>query len=210
MGRGKCSLGWGLGRLHHYPTPGATTTQAAGRRCHFQEGPLKDYHDPQWVEKRTGTIRAAERGEEKPLGERRPSPPSYLDVPVLIQVIDTGDAAPVAMGIVHVSHVPQPVSWVTCHHGLAEMMETGFTEASRQGLLSKPAITSSFSPFSPSPLLKGPGGSKGSSTQTFLFSQASIHKKPQLPAPRAHFPHTRGTQRLKAKGEGGTEFEMVR
>ena len=49
-----------------------------------------------------------------------PPPTSYLDVPVLIQVIDAGDAAPIAMGIVNVSHVPQPVTWVTCHHGLAE------------------------------------------------------------------------------------------
>ena len=96
--------------------------------CHFQEGPLKDYTAPQWVEKRTGTIRAAERGEEKTVDECHPTPPSYLDIPVLIQVIDTSDAAPVAMGIVNVSDVSQPISWVTCHHGLAEMREIGFTE----------------------------------------------------------------------------------
>ena len=49
-----------------------------------------------------------------------PTAPPYLDVAVLIQVIGTGDAAPIAVGIVNVSHVPQPVAWVTCHHGLAE------------------------------------------------------------------------------------------
>lgn len=196
MGRGKCSLGWGLGRLHHYPTPGATTTQAAGRRCHFQEGPLKDYNAPQWVEKRTRTIRAAERGEEKPLGERRPSPPSYLDVPVLIQVIDTGDAAPVAMGIVHVSHVPQPVSWVTCHHGLAEMMETGFTEASRQGLLSKPAITSSFSPLSAPHLSSTVLGAPRvpAPRRSFLtkpLSTRNLSSRPQEPTSHTHMRHTK-------------------
>lgn len=49
-----------------------------------------------------------------------PTPTPYLDVPVLIQVIDTGDAAPIAVGIVNMPHVPQPVTWVTCHHGLSE------------------------------------------------------------------------------------------
>ena len=42
----------------------------------------------------------------------------HLDVPVLIQVIDAGDAAPIAMWIVNMSHLPQPVTWVTHHHGL--------------------------------------------------------------------------------------------
>lgn len=45
----------------------------------------------------------------------------YLDVPVLIQVIDAGDAAPVAVGIVNVPHVPKPIAWVTRHHGLVDM-----------------------------------------------------------------------------------------
>ena len=75
-----------------------------------------------------GPYKQLSRGEDKAVDECHPTPPSYLDIPVLIQVIDTSDAAPVAMGIVNVSHVPQPVSWVTCHHGLAEMMEIGFTD----------------------------------------------------------------------------------
>lgn len=58
-----------------------------------------------------------------------PAPTPYLDVPVLIQVIDTGDAAPIAVGIVNMPHIPQPVAWVTCHHGLAE------TETDGGGLL---------------------------------------------------------------------------
>lgn len=49
-----------------------------------------------------------------------PTPTPYLDVPVLIQVIDTGDAAPIAVGIVNMPHIPQPVARVTCHHGLSE------------------------------------------------------------------------------------------
>lgn len=51
------------------------------------------------------------------------SPTPYLDVPVLIQVIDTGDAAPVAVGIVNMPHVPQSVAWVARHHGLTDRQE---------------------------------------------------------------------------------------
>lgn len=96
------------------------------------------------------------------MDECHPTPPSYLDIPVLIQVIDTSDAAPVAMGIVNVSDVSQPISWVTCHHGLAEMREIGFTEgllrlASRDFRASQPLPPLSH-PFQP---LTSPQGSWG-------------------------------------------------
>lgn len=34
----------------------------------------------------------------------------HLDVPVLIQVIVTGDTLPIAVGIVHMPDVPQPIA----------------------------------------------------------------------------------------------------
>ena len=90
--------------------------------------PKRLHCPPSGLRRGPGPYKQLSRGEDKAVDECHPTPPSYLDIPVLIQVIDTSDAAPVAMGIVNVSHVPQPVSWVTCHHGLAEMMEIGFTD----------------------------------------------------------------------------------
>lgn len=133
-------------------------------------------------------------GEEKAVDECHPTPPSYLDIPVLIQVIDTSDAAPVTMGIVNVSHVPQPVSWVTCHHGLAEMMEIGFTD--RQGLLSKPAITSSFSPLSAPHLSSRVLGAPSVPAPRRFFlakplSTRNLSSWPQEPTSHTHMRHTK-------------------
>lgn len=41
-----------------------------------------------------------------------------LGVPVLVEVVDAGDAAAVTVWVVHVFDVARPVSWVTRHHGL--------------------------------------------------------------------------------------------
>lgn len=60
-----------------------------------------------------------------------PNPKPYLNIPVLIQVIDTGDAAPIAVGIVNMPHVPEPIAWVTRHHGLVEMEEGGLLRPGR-------------------------------------------------------------------------------
>ena len=40
-----------------------------------------------------------------------------LGVPVLVEVVHHGDAAPVSMVIVHVTHVMRPVAGVTGHNG---------------------------------------------------------------------------------------------
>lgn len=61
-------------------------------------------------------------------------PQPYLNIPVPIQVIDAGDAAPVAVGIVNMPHVPEPIAWVTRHHGLAEMEEGGLLRSGRDTL----------------------------------------------------------------------------
>lgn len=45
-------------------------------------------------------------------------PWTHLGVPVLVEVVDAGDAAPVTVRVVHVFDVTCPVSWVTRHHGL--------------------------------------------------------------------------------------------
>lgn len=70
-----------------------------------------------------------------------PTPKPYLNIPVLIQVIDTGDAAPIAVGIVNMPHVPEPIAWVTRHHGLVEMEEGGLLRPGRD-ILRKQANTS--------------------------------------------------------------------
>lgn len=87
-----------------------------------------------WAEKDQRRLEA-ELEVENEVDARHPTstlnPTPYLDVPVLIQVIDTRDAAPITMGIVNVPHVPQPVAWVTRHHGLAETDGRGLLELGR-------------------------------------------------------------------------------
>lgn len=86
------------------------------------QGP--DCPTPRWVEKRNQRRLEAELEVETQVDAHHtrpiPTPTPYLDVPVLIQVIDTCDAAPITVGIVNVPHVPQPIAWITRHHGLAE------------------------------------------------------------------------------------------
>ena len=106
------------------------------------------------------------------------------------------------MGIVNVSHVPQPVSWVTCHHGLAEMMEIGFIEASKQGLLSKPAITSSFSPLSAPHLSSRVLGAPRvpAPRRSFLakpLSTRNLSSWPQEPTSHTHEAHKDWRQKEK-------------
>lgn len=43
---------------------------------------------------------------------------TYLGSPVFVKVIYACDATAVAIGVVHVTHVPCPVSRVTCNHCL--------------------------------------------------------------------------------------------
>lgn len=45
---------------------------------------------------------------------------THLGVPVLIQVINTGDAAPVTIWVVHVTNVPGSISRITSDHGLKD------------------------------------------------------------------------------------------
>ena len=52
----------------------------------------------------------------KHVGHRRACP--YLNVPVLIQIIDNGDASSVFIGIVHVPLVPGTVSRIFSYHCL--------------------------------------------------------------------------------------------
>lgn len=66
--------------------------------------------------------------------DRIPTPIPYLNIPVLIQVIDTGDAAPIAVGIVNMPHVPEPIAWITRHHGLVETEEGGLLRPGRNTL----------------------------------------------------------------------------
>lgn len=124
-----------LGRQHYSPKEEAllchcTVSQREGgaipqeEPCHAANCPT-----PLWTEKGNRRILEAELEVENGVDASSPipipTPTPYLDVPVLIQVIDTGDAAPIAVGIVNMPHIPQPVAWITCHHGLSETDEGG-------------------------------------------------------------------------------------
>lgn len=45
---------------------------------------------------------------------------THLGVPVLIQVINTGDTAPVTIWVVHMTNVPSSISRITSDHGLKD------------------------------------------------------------------------------------------
>ena len=49
----------------------------------------------------------------------------YLDIPALVQVVYTGDAAPVSVRIVHVTDITCAVARVTRYHGLKRDRERG-------------------------------------------------------------------------------------
>lgn len=42
----------------------------------------------------------------------------YLDVPVLVEIVDARDAASIAVGVVNMADVTGTVTWVTGNHGL--------------------------------------------------------------------------------------------
>lgn len=45
-----------------------------------------------------------------------------LGVPVLIQVINTGDAAPITIRVVHMTHIPSSISRITSNHSLGALL----------------------------------------------------------------------------------------
>lgn len=51
-----------------------------------------------------------------------------LGVPVLIQVINTGDAAPVTIWVVHMTNVPGSISRITSDHGLGALLHVVLAE----------------------------------------------------------------------------------
>lgn len=44
----------------------------------------------------------------------------YLDIPVLVQIVDTSDTASVTVGVINMANVPCAVAWVTGNHTLGE------------------------------------------------------------------------------------------
>ncbi len=42
----------------------------------------------------------------------------YLDIPVLVEIVDARDAASVTVRVVDMADVPCPITWVTGDHGL--------------------------------------------------------------------------------------------
>ncbi len=42
----------------------------------------------------------------------------YLNIPVLVEIVDTRDAASITVRVVNMADVPCPVSWVTGNHAL--------------------------------------------------------------------------------------------
>lgn len=51
-----------------------------------------------------------------------------LGVPVLIQVINTGDAAPVTIWIVHMTNIPSSISRIASNHSLGSLFHVVFAE----------------------------------------------------------------------------------
>lgn len=56
---------------------------------------------------------------------------TYLGSPVFVKVIYACDATSVAVGVVHVAHVPRPVSRVTRHHRLEKTQMKSTVSKSR-------------------------------------------------------------------------------
>lgn len=50
----------------------------------------------------------------------------HLHIPVLIQIVDAGNAAPISVWIIHVTHVFRAVARVTSHHSLRRKAERSF------------------------------------------------------------------------------------
>lgn len=44
----------------------------------------------------------------------------YLHIPVLVQIVDAGDAASITVRIVNMTNIPCPIPWITGNHGLEE------------------------------------------------------------------------------------------
>lgn len=51
-----------------------------------------------------------------------------LGVPVLIQVINTGDAAPIAIWIVHMTNIPSSISRIASNHSLGSLLHVVLAE----------------------------------------------------------------------------------
>lgn len=42
----------------------------------------------------------------------------YLDIPVLVEIVDASDAAAVTIGVINMADIPSAVAWVTGNHSL--------------------------------------------------------------------------------------------
>lgn len=43
---------------------------------------------------------------------------TYLNIPVLVEIVDARDESSIAVRVIDMSHVPCPVAWVTSNHSL--------------------------------------------------------------------------------------------
>lgn len=44
----------------------------------------------------------------------------YLDIPVLVEIVDARDAASVTVRVVNMADIPRTVAWVTSNHCLKQ------------------------------------------------------------------------------------------
>lgn len=51
-----------------------------------------------------------------------------LGIPVLVQIVDAGDAAAVTVGVVHMSNITCSISWVASHHRLGPFLDVVFAQ----------------------------------------------------------------------------------
>lgn len=49
---------------------------------------------------------------------------THLNIPVLVEIVNTRDEASIAVRVVNMAHVPCPVTWVTSYHSLQKKEET--------------------------------------------------------------------------------------
>lgn len=52
----------------------------------------------------------------------------YLGIPILVQVVDAGDAAAVTIGVVYVPNITCSISWVASHHCLGPLLDVVFAQ----------------------------------------------------------------------------------
>jgi len=60
----------------------------------------------------------------------------YLDVPISVKIINSRDATPISVRIIHMFHVTRTVTRITSHHCLERRRKINFIERENRNLVS--------------------------------------------------------------------------